>query len=172
MSKNRLYLMIFACLVLGVLVWMDNQSQKLPADRANNNPSGNNKQQKSVVSTDGVTTLQNPLVDLKKTKFNKTIQRPLFSPTRKAPQKRKKVVIKRPKRVIKPKPKYLNYSLIGVVLDDSKSIALLRQNNSGVSLRVEKGDFVDGWQVVRVEVNSITLQQDDGSQVKVQLFKN
>ncbi len=170
MSKYRLHILILICMVLGVFVWLDNQATIYEIV----SPGKNKDRQSLTTKTTSINpvTLDNPLKALKKEELQDTLNRPLFSEDRSPPEKPQKRVVRQKKKPVKPKRVYPNYALIGVVLDGARSIALLRRKTNGISIRVQQGDSVEGWKLVSVDSNSITLQQEDGEKIKVQLFKN
>jgi hypothetical protein len=51
--------------------------------------------------------------------------------------------------------------LVGVLLTDSRRIALLRQRGDGRTLRVSVGDAVGSWQVTKIEARRAVLQWQD-----------
>jgi len=176
MAKFRMPVLIVLGLALALLVWLDNQRE----DQAANDTSRDSQQttatkpvEPSKVGTETVTIVQrrNPLAVLQRQQFHDTVARPLFSPTRKPPPKPAQPVAQpnRPQTIRGPN---LNeFALLGVVYSEDKTaIALLRETKSGRNFRVEQGDMLGGWQVVKVDATHVKLTKD-GVSVDLPLFK-
>ena len=163
--------MIIVCLGLAGLVWFDNQGndddiaidRKVPASKV-----------KRIVTiptkVQGVSLLANPLAKMRLSEFKETTSRPLFSKNRKAPTV-KKIRIVRPKKRATRNVGRLNYTLMGVLADGDRSIALIRHNSSGRSLRVEQGDVIDGWVVNKIDIESLVFARKDGPELRVTIYK-
>jgi general secretion pathway protein N len=176
-------LLILVCLALGALVFLDNkpasvpQSQPPPPPLSHQPTSERDSQDHetpvSATRTDQVvideSQLGNPLADFDKAKLKDTVERPLFSSSRRRPPPGEKVV-KRPIKQVAPKPQPPSYDLLGVVRRGDRAIALLRKRSDGTSFRVEVGDMIGGWRVSKMEPTSVLLERDDGTSQIVPLF--
>jgi len=126
--------------------------------------------------TGGDTGSAHPLASLPLDKLRDTVRRPLFEKTRRpveppppqaaAPPPPLMVA---PKRVADPNA----LTLLGVLTSDGPgtgAIALMRRNQTGQSMRLQEGDTVDGWTVVRIEAARVLLKQGD-TQIALELFR-
>ena len=108
----------------------------------------------------------NPVARRFLTDFPATLQRPLFSPSR-----RKAAVEPPPPPAAQEPPKPPAppaVALIGVIADPEGSQALLRSNGEK-TLRVHVGDDVMGWRVAQIEAQQLTLTLGDRA-VSIALF--
>ena len=183
MPKSRLLLLILVCLALGALVWFDYQPASGPgsqtsASTQSHQPAGERASQDHEAPPPETHTgagatdepqLGNPLADFDKAKLKDTVERPLFSSSRRRPPPGEKVV-KRPIKQVAPKPQPPSYDLLGVVRRGDHAIALLRKRSDGTSFRVEVGDMIGGWRVSKMEPTSVLLERDDGTSQIVPLF--
>ena len=95
------------------------------------------------------------LVDL-----TETLDRPVFSPTRRAPQAAAAPVPEAaPMRHDEAPPPDIKLS--AVVIDDGQRFALLRRFPAGDTVRVAQGDAVDGWTLSEVRADGVTLRKND-----------
>ncbi len=90
--------------------------------------------------------------------YAETTARPILSPTRRPAPPPPPVVAG-----IAPKPamKRGQFMLIGVTITKEKTIALLRELAGGKTLRVERGQVVNGLTVEKVEAEKVTLKFED-----------
>jgi hypothetical protein len=176
-GKNWLPLLLAATVVLGGLVLWDRQSddggQK---DRggiaAPVVAKGARKVPPAQVAARADQSI-NPLANLGLDKLRDTIGRPLFEKSRRP--------IAAPAQLAMPKAEPAApiaaraadqnaLSLLGVVTSEERTIALLKRNQTGQSIRAEVGDEVDGWTIVRIEPQRVTLRQGD-TQIALRLFR-
>lgn len=167
MNKFRLPLLLLAGMILAVTVWFDQADTPAPSNRQvergtkaavqKTGPGGSNTPQSK--AKQGLQPL-NPLAALNDEQFWDTVNRPLFSPTRK-PKSDPPPVVKKPAPAVKPTIDRNRYALLGIIVsDDKKAIALLRERRDGRSFRVEQGDTIGGWRVGDVRSDSVQLIKD------------
>lgn len=95
------------------------------------------------------------LVDL-----TETLDRPVFSPTRRPPQAAATPVAEAaPMRPDAAPPPAMKLS--AVVIDAGRRFALLQRFPAGDMVRVAQGDTVDGWTLSEVRADGVTLRQED-----------
>jgi hypothetical protein len=175
MSKNRLPLLMLVAAGLAVLLWWDNRSQDTPRSRgdvihpgqgdlaANFDSSGSAP---SSPAEDGQAYAATPL---DKEALKEMVERPLFAPSRRRPPVKAPVETRiQASAPIAPPPRP-NYSLLGVIRDGDRAIALLRSHRDGRNIRVEAGDTLGGWQITAVDSMSVTLKRDDAGDHKIRL---
>lgn len=90
--------------------------------------------------------------------YAETTARPILSPTRRPAPPPPAVAA-----AVAPKPamKRGQFMLIGVTITKEKTIALLRELAGGKTLRVERGQVVNGLTVEKVEPEKVTLRFED-----------
>jgi hypothetical protein len=116
--------------------------------------------------------LVNPLSTLELDKLHDTIRRPLFEQRRRPvepPPARASVVVAPspvPRRSADPNA----LTLLGILLSEGRTIALLNRNQTGQNVRVEEGDTVDGWTIERIEAQRVVLRHGD-TKIALQLFR-
>ena len=90
--------------------------------------------------------------------YAETTARPLLSPTRRPAPPPPPVVAG-----VAPKPamKRGQFMLVGVTITKEKTIALLRELAGGKTLRVERGQVVNGLTVEKVEPEKVTFKFED-----------
>jgi general secretion pathway protein N len=95
------------------------------------------------------------LVDL-----TETLDRPVFSPTRRPTQAAAAAVLEAPpmRNGEAPPP---DMKLSAVVIDAGRRFALLQRFPAGGTVRVAQGDVVDGWTLSEVRADGVTLRKND-----------
>ncbi len=177
MLKNyRPFLLIVVCLGLGLLVFFDNRpgdekgapSVRTEAHTGGALHSGDIAQKAEADSAPS--DLENPLAELDKGLLAEWVERPLFAPSRKRP-----AVVSNDGPVVEhktmPKRPPPAYDLVGILRDGDRAIALLRERGKGTSFRVQEGDMIGGWSVVKLEAASIVLERADGTSDTVPLLR-
>lgn len=106
----------------------------------------------------------NPLASIGFDQLSETLDRPLFAPARKRPP---------PKEMsaVAPKAQEQSYELLGVALGGGRPVAIMRKKTDGRSFRVEVGDSFGGWQVTKVEPQSVHLERSGGASEIVRLLR-
>ncbi len=93
--------------------------------------------------------------------FAETAARPLFMATRRPPEPEEEEVETEPVAGAR-----LNlFSLLGVVISADERVALVTRRRGGEFLRLVVGQSVDGWLVVTIEPDSMTLSRGDTTEV-------
>ena len=112
------------------------------------------------------------LANLELDTLHDTIGRPLFEKRRRPvePPVAHVPVIQAPAAPPRRLPDPNALTLLGILLSEGRTIALLKRNPSGQNVRVEEGDTIDGWTIERIESQRIVLRQD-GTQIALQLFR-
>jgi len=108
-----------------------------------------------------------PLAAPELSTLTETVERPLFSPTRRGPQPPPPMV----EAAAPPPPPAAPPALKvqGVILAGDRTVALLRRDDTGEMLTAHPGDDVSGWHVERIEPGLVTLSGPDGT-VELPLF--
>lgn len=96
--------------------------------------------------------------------FAETIERPIFSSTRRAragpgPQ------------VAASAPTSLSFVLEGVVITSGERWALLRPQGGGDIIRLTEGGQVGGWEVIAIQPDKVSLRRDEVETVLELIFK-
>ena len=113
--------------------------------------------------------IANPLSDMKREELNETIDRPLFSPTRRAFVSPSRGVIIAP-TTPSYRSKKFSYKLLGVLISKGRSIALIRDLSDGRNIRVRLGDRVQGWSIGKVGRHQISLNKRGEKSMVLKLF--
>lgn len=189
MKTSRALFLFAVCVILAGLVWLDNRAQKTPTVSSQTNTGSKLSPKENVIraTKQGVplsanpkaaekaapvkiSESGNPLSATKKEAFKATVERPLFAPSRRRPKPAKvarPVIVSKPR----PKPKPPLFSLLGIIRDDDRSFALLRSKSNGLNFRVEAGDVIGGWHIVKIETRSVLLKWKDGRSMELSIFK-
>lgn len=113
-------------------------------------------------------TLANPLAAQPLDLLSATLDRPLFSPSRRPPPAP-------PSIVQAPAPAALASSpptvvLLGVVMDGETARAVVRAGADKRLLRAQMGDDIDGWKVAQIDGRKVVLASEDGRFATYRLF--
>lgn len=113
-------------------------------------------------------TLANPLAAQPLDLLSATLDRPLFSPSRRPPPAP-------PSIVQAPAPAALPSSpptvvLLGVVMDGETARAVVRAGADKRLLRAQMGDDIDGWKVAQIDGRKVVLASEDGRFATYRLF--
>src|SRR5262249_24324942 len=108
----------------------------------------------------------NPLWTIPLASLSQTRERPLFSPSRRPPTS--PVVVNPPAPVVSaPKPAApdrLRLLLVGTVLGQ-QNIALLREENAEIPLRLHAGEDHEGWILRRIARREVTFEKGNDTAV-------
>ena len=105
--------------------------------------------------------LANPVAAQSLDQLSKTLERPLFSPSRKpTPPPPPPVVQASPPPAPPPPPSPPNLILFGVVMDGEDARAIVRTGPDKKMLRARIGDEIEGWKVSQIEGRKVVLSQD------------
>jgi hypothetical protein len=104
--------------------------------------------------------LPNPLAAQSMEGLSASVDRPLFSPSRRAPAPPPlpAAQVAAPPPPPAPPP---NVVLVGIVMDGETARAVIRAGAEKKILRARIGDDVDGWKVAQIEGRKLVLSLDD-----------
>jgi hypothetical protein len=100
-----------------------------------------------------------------------TLDRPLFSPSRRRPPAPSPPVVQAPAPPAPPAPPP-DLVLFGVVMDGEGARAVVRAGADKRLLRAQIGDEIDGWKVAQIEGRKVVLASQDGRFATYRLFNN
>ncbi len=145
-------LLIALCLALGYHVWRVLEAGPIAIDAdAAPAPSA----AAVVAAPDALADLP-PIGD-----FSETVARPLFMATRRPPEPEEVVVEAKPTAGAQRNM----FNLLGIVISSDERVALVTRRRGGDFLRLVVGQRVDGWLVVAIEPDSMTLSQGDATEI-------
>jgi hypothetical protein len=104
--------------------------------------------------------LPNPLAAQSMEGLSATVDRPLFSPSRRAPAPPPVPAAEVPAPPPPPTPPP-NVVLVGIVMDGESARAVIRTGAEKKILRARIGDDVGGWKVAQIEGRKLVLSLDD-----------
>ena len=174
MAISRLHIFILLGLALAPLVWLDNRTAEGPMDappatRAQLSLAGSPQTTSdNAPAGEDVKSLGNPLASINKNNLQEMVTRPLFAPSRHRPAVT--AVVTHHESVTATVPQRDQFDLVGVLQDSERAFALLRDRNGGASFRVERGDMISGWRVVKIEAASVVLERKTGEIETLPLF--
>jgi general secretion pathway protein N len=99
----------------------------------------------------------NPVAAQALDKLSTTLDRPLFSPSRRPPTPPPPPVAQAPPPLPPPPP---NLVLFGVVMDGEGARAVVRAGADRKLLRAQIGDDIDGWKVSQIDGRKVVLSLD------------
>ncbi len=166
MNNRRFAVLIVIAAGLGALVWLDRSARTESVADASlvetiePNQAGDQRRS-SERSPEGedetASAARNPLGSMRLKSLTHTIERPLFSSSRRPPVKIAKPAKRRPPPPPRKRVKRNSFKLLGVIGGGPHRIALLKDKRNGRHFRVEPGDHIDGWQVDRVGSADVVL---------------
>jgi general secretion pathway protein N len=172
---KRMLLMLGLVAGLGLLVYLDwtgggtdEETRAVPRPSA---PGPSTSRRPAAADPSGQR--QHPLAALRLDELAETTARPLFEPTRRPPSPPPRVAPPPPKpQVAAPLPVAPppSYRLVGVVADPSRPVAVLTGGAGRKPHRVQVGDVVDGWQVMRIAPTEVAIE-NNGREVVFRMFK-
>lgn len=179
-NSSRLPLLLGLAVVLTGLVLWDRQpdwgGQGTPGEKANSPIAASGKDGDAAAAS-GVEAANregqpvHALSNLDLDKLHDTVGRPLFERKRRPvepPVARVPVAIP-PTLPIPPRAADPNaLTLQGILMSESRAIALLMRTQTSQNVRVQEGDTVDGWTIERIEPQRVILRQGD-TQIALQL---
>jgi general secretion pathway protein N len=104
--------------------------------------------------------LANPVAAQSLDQLSSTLDRPLFSPSRRPPAPPPPPVAQAPPPPAPPPPPP-NLVLFGVVMDGEGARAVVRSGADKKLLRAQIGDEIDGWKVSQIEGRKVVLSLGD-----------
>ena len=99
--------------------------------------------------------LASPLAVHSLDRLSATRERPLFSPSRRAPAPPPPIVRPPP-----PPPEPPNVTLVGIVMDAEEARAIVQSGSKNEVRRVRVGDDIGGWKVAQIENRRLVLKLD------------
>ncbi len=145
-------LLIALCLALGYHVWRTLEAGPIAIDAGATPPPP-----AQLVAAPPETIVELPRID----EFAETVVRPLFMATRRPPEPEEVEVEAEP--TVGAQRNLFN--LLGIVISSDERVALVTRRRGGDFLRLVVGQRVDGWLVVAIEPDSMTLSQGDATEV-------
>jgi hypothetical protein len=100
--------------------------------------------------------LASPLAVHSLDRLSATRERPLFSPSRRAPAP----PAPPPPRPPPPPPEPPNLTLVGIVMDAEEARAIVQSGSKNEVRRVRVGDDIGGWKVAQIENRRLVLKLD------------
>jgi hypothetical protein len=113
----------------------------------------------------------NPVAAQALDKLSTTLDRPLFSPTRRPPAPPPPPIAQAPPPP-PPPPQPPNLVLFGVVMDGEGARAVVRNGVDRKLLRAQIGDDIEGWKVSQIEGRKLVLSSLDGRFATYTLFSD
>lgn len=83
--------------------------------------------------------------------FRAVLERPIFSPTRRPPP------VEEGGSVVESGG--ATFTLKGILIDDQERVALFRPGRGAKIVRLGEGDRLEGWTLVRIEADRVTLER-------------
>ncbi|HET6374659.1 MAG TPA: hypothetical protein VFF88_01285, partial [Methylocella sp.] len=105
----------------------------------------------------------NPLWSVPLSALTATRERPVFSPSRRAPQppaEPEPVADAAPPPPPPPEPETPSLTLMGTVINEPESLAIIHDDKTNTTVRVHTGESVSGWVLVSVEPGTMTLEKN------------
>ena len=111
-----------------------------------------------------------PLAAQSLDQLSATLDRSLFSPSRRPPPAPPPVVQAPAPAALPPAPP--NVVLLGVVMDGESARAVVRAGADKRLLRAQMGDEIDGWKVAQIDGRKVVLASQDGRFATYRLFND
>ncbi|HET6379095.1 MAG TPA: hypothetical protein VFG05_12440 [Methylocella sp.] len=105
----------------------------------------------------------NPLWSVPLSALTATKERPVFSPSRRAPQptaEPEPLADAEPPPPPPPEAETPSLTLVGTVINEPESIAIIHDDKTNTTVRVHTGESVSGWVLVSVEPGTMTLEKN------------
>jgi general secretion pathway protein N len=112
--------------------------------------------------------IANPVETQSLDQLSTTLDRPLFSPSRRRPLAPSTLAVQAP-ALPAPPPDLV---LFGVVMDGEGARAVVRAGADKRLLRAQIGDEIDGWKVAQIDGRKVVLASQDGRFATFRLFNN
>jgi hypothetical protein len=109
------------------------------------------------------TVRDNPVAALSLAQLSATRERPLFSPSRRAPS-RPVLAIVSPPPILPPVPPPI-IVLYGTIIDADEAIAIVFHSSTGQTRHVHIGDVIDGWKVDGIDERKLVLSLENRTAV-------
>jgi hypothetical protein len=175
------WLLGISVVLAGLLMW-DWQSEDGPADARSTPVAAARGGAGPKTPTNGpdaasVAAPAKPLATIDLDRLRDTVKRPLFERSRRPVEP--PPAAPPPKPASAPAPVAAGgpaadenaLTLLGVVLGgNGRTVALLKRNRGGQTVRAEEGDVVDGWTIKQIESQRVVLNHGQ-KQIALQLFR-
>jgi general secretion pathway protein N len=170
MADRRLPLLVMLAGALGALLWWDMASgPEAPEVVDAAGPPSRIAGARSSPAAANAAGTANPLASLDKEALRDITERPLFAPSRRPPPLPAPVAAAPAVAPLPAPPSTPDYTLVGIIRDGDRAIALLRSRSDGRNLRIEAGDIVGGWRIAAVDARSVRLKRADGAAHELRL---
>lgn len=164
-EKSRWGLIIVGLVVASGIAWFDWSSQLTdettivePIERTGSQPR-NDRDFVEALGKQDMATFLNPVAAVPKTTLVATLERPLFTPTRRQPPAPLPVVIAPPPPPPPPDPSELQ--LVGVIVANEGSVALVRMSGQRNTQSMRAGEIIGGWTIKEISARDVTVQKAD-----------
>jgi hypothetical protein len=107
------------------------------------------------------TALDNPVAALSLDQLSVTRERPLFSPTRRAPRPLTVMSIVRPLPPPLPPSPPPKIELYGTIIDAADALAIVVSTADNQTVRLRLGDEIGGWKVIVIDQRKLVLSHDE-----------
>jgi hypothetical protein len=174
-SKSRLPLLLPIAAVLGAYVyWAGPFTENDPPVAM-----GAASETSATIKTAQLNPVQNPLAELSADRLSETLERPLFSPTRRPPPPppQSEPQISEPEPVPQPEPTHAenpvdpnDFSLLAVSGGEGTAVAVVHQLSTDQTFYLHQGDDIEGLEVKSVEARSVTIANGE-STFTIAMFK-
>jgi hypothetical protein len=104
--------------------------------------------------------LSNPVAAQSLDELSATLERPLFSPSRRPPAPPPQPQAVETAATPAPPPSPPNLVLVGVVMDGEGARAIVRNGTDKKIQRAQIGDDIDGWKVSQIDGRKVVLSLD------------
>lgn len=165
-EKSRWGLILVGLAVAGGVVWFDWSSREADSSASIVQPASNagsrTTDQRDFVAdinARGVASAINPVASVPKTLLTDTINRPLFTATRRQPISAPPAAIPPPAPPPPPDPRALQ--LVGVMVGKDGEVALVRLRGQRRSQSVRTGEIIAGWTVKEITSRSMRVSKAD-----------
>jgi hypothetical protein len=106
--------------------------------------------------------LDNPVAALSLDQLSATRERPLFSPSRRAPNP---PVVFVPPPPLQPPAAPPNLQLYGTIINADEALAIVFSSSTNRAARVRVGDEIGGWRVDKIEERKVVISLDERTAV-------
>lgn len=165
-EKSRWGLILAGLAVAGGVVWFDWSSREVDSSASIVQPASNaatratdRRDFVADLNARGVASTINPVASVSKTLLTDTINRPLFTATRRQPISAPPAAIPPPAPPPPPDPRALQ--LVGVMVGKDGEVALVRLRGQRRSQSVRTGEIIAGWTVKEITSRSMRVSKAD-----------
>lgn len=170
-EKTRWGLLIAGVAVTAVVLWFewsgpaaDDVEVVQPARSSSDTDGGSAVERRDFVADltkRGLDAAINPVVAIDRQLLRDTLDRPLFSSSRRQPVEQPPAPFEPPPPPPPPNPDDLK--LIGVMIGREGAVALLRVKGQAQTASVRTGEIIDGWKITRIGPRELDVRKADVS---------